>query len=403
MTKNSYPRVYYEMMIIGFSFILGMGFSRSFLPILANQLDPSGVLVGSVTSAWFLARIFIELPSGILSARLGRRKLLITGLCFGTVGALLCAIAPTIYVLILGRAIWGLGAGLFFTNSTALILDLFASSVRGRAVGTFRGIEFSGSFVGTPIGAFLAAFLSFRSIFYITFALTLGTLIIAVLSRGLKHEIRPPRLPSSRLPIFKTIIGLLQNRRVLVICFGTFSRMFVMQGVMSTVFQLYLHQQLSFSVEVIGIIMSARTAGLILATIFAGYLSDRFGREPVIIGGFLITSLCLVLYTSITPFEGILLLGIVDGWGSGMVSTTLMVLLSDLVTPHLIGGAIGLYRTFMDFGGIIGPIVVMYLFTDIEVYVPFYLAAGLFLINLALIQWIKTPKSHGVNEERTPV
>ena len=176
-----------------------------------------------------------------------------------------------------------------------------------------------------------------------------------------------------------------------------------MQGVMSTVFQLYLHQQLSFSVEVIGIIMSARTAGLILATVFAGYLSDRFGREPVIIGGFVITSLCLVLYTSITPFEGILLLGVVDGWGSGMVSTTLMVLLSDLVTPHLIGGAIGLYRTFMDFGGIIGPIVVMYLFTDIGVYVPFYLAAGLFLINLALIQWTKTPKSHGVNTERTPV
>ena len=176
-----------------------------------------------------------------------------------------------------------------------------------------------------------------------------------------------------------------------------------MQGVMSTVFQLYLHQQLSFSVEVIGIIMSARTAGLILATVFAGYLSDRFGREPVIIGGFVITSLSLVLYTSITPFEGILLLGIVDGWGSGMVSTTLMVLLSDLVTPHLIGGAIGLYRTFMDFGGIIGPIVVMYLFTDIGVYVPFYIAAGLFLINLALIQWTKTPRSHSVNEESTPV
>jgi DHA1 family multidrug resistance protein-like MFS transporter len=384
-------------MIIGFSFILGMGFSRSFLPILANQLDPSGVLVGSVTSAWFLARIFIELPSGILSARLGRRKLLIAGLGFGTVGALLCAIAPSIYVLILGRAIWGLGAGLFFTNSTALILDLFKSSVRGRAVGTFRGIEFSGSFVGTPIGAFLAAFLSFRNIFYITFILTLGTLIIAFLSKGLKQEVRPLQPLSSRLPVVDTIIELLKNRRVIVVCFGTFSRMFVMQGVMSTVFQLYLHQQLSLSVEVIGIIMSARTAGLILATIFAGYLSDRFGREPVIIGGFLITSLCLILYTRITPFEGILLLGIVDGWGSGMVSTTLMVLLSDLVAPQLIGGAIGLYRTFMDFGGIIGPIVVMFLFTDVGIFVPFYVAAGVFLVNLVLIQWTKTQRNKQAN------
>jgi MFS family permease len=377
------------MMIIGFFFILGMGFSRSFLPILANQLDPSGVLVGSVTSAWFLARIFIELPSGILSARLGRRRLLITGLCFGTVGALLCAIAPSIYALIAGRAIWGLGAGLFFTNSTALIIDLFTSSVRGRAVGTFRGIEFSGSFVGTPIGAFLAVFLSYHSIFSITFVLTVVTLIVAVFSKGLK-QIRSQQPSASHASIVETMVMLLQDRRIIVICFGTFSRMFVMQGVMSTVFQLYLHQQLNLSVEVIGIVMSARTAGLILATVFAGYLSDRLGRKPVILGGFVIASLCLVLYTYIVPFEGILLLGIVDGCGSGMVSTTLMVLLSDLVAPQLIGGAIGLYRTFMDFGGIIGPIVVMYLFTEIGVDVPFYVATGLFLVNLVLIQWIKT-------------
>jgi MFS family permease len=49
-------------------------------------LDPSGVFVGFVVSAWFLSRVFIELPAGIISDRIGRRKLLITG-----VG--LCALA----------------------------------------------------------------------------------------------------------------------------------------------------------------------------------------------------------------------------------------------------------------------------------------------------------------------
>ena len=380
------------MVIIGFAFILGMGFSRSFLPILATQLDPSGVLVGSVTSAWFLARIFIELPSGILSRRLGRRNLLLSGLACGSVGALLCAVAPSIYVLILGRAIWGLGAGLFFTNSTTIILDLFESSVRGRAVGNFRGIEFTGSFIGTPLGAFLAVFLEFRDIFYITFALTLGTCLLAFLSPGLRQIEKLQPSNALRRSFTETIVGLLRNNRVLVICFGTFSRMFVMQGVMSTVFQLYLHQYLGFSVEVIGVVMSARTAGLILATVFAGYLSDRFGREPVIISGFLIASLCLMLYTQITAFEGIIVTGILDGVGSGMVSTTLMVLLSDLVESHEIGSAVGLYRTFMDLGGIIGPIVVMKLFTDIGHVVPFYVGAGLALGNLGFIAftWLRT-------------
>lgn len=380
------------MVIIGFAFILGMGFSRSFLPILANQLDPSGVLVGSVTSAWFLARIFIELPSGLLSQRLGRRNLLVSGLACGSVGALLCAVAPSIYVLILGRAIWGLGAGFFFTNSTALILDLFDSSVRGRAVGTFRGIEFTGSFIGTPIGAFLTSYLGFRDIFYLTCALTLGTCLLAFLSPGLRQSKEGHSRGMPVLSFVETIRKLLRDRRVLTVCFGTFSRMFVMQGIMSTVFQLYLHQFLGFSVEVIGIIMSARTAGLIVATIFAGYVSDRFGREPVIIGGFLLASFCLVLYTLVNTVETIVVTGVVDGVGSGMVSTTLMVLLSDLVEPQMIGGAVGLYRTFMDLGGIIGPLIVMALFAALGPVLPFFVAAGLVLVNLALITvtWLRT-------------
>ena len=40
------PIVYYELLFIGFSIMMGMSLSSSFLPILANDLDPSGVLVG---------------------------------------------------------------------------------------------------------------------------------------------------------------------------------------------------------------------------------------------------------------------------------------------------------------------------------------------------------------------
>lgn len=60
---RTYPRIYYELLFIGFSIFLGMRLSGAFLPILAKDLDPSGALVGYVISAWFLARVFIEIPS----------------------------------------------------------------------------------------------------------------------------------------------------------------------------------------------------------------------------------------------------------------------------------------------------------------------------------------------------
>ena len=59
MGLRSYPRLYFEMIIVGFTVIMGMSLGTSFLPILALDLDPSGVLVGLVVSAWFLSRFFI--------------------------------------------------------------------------------------------------------------------------------------------------------------------------------------------------------------------------------------------------------------------------------------------------------------------------------------------------------
>lgn len=63
-----------------------MSLSASFLPILADKLDPKGVLVGLVVSVWYLSRMFIELPAGIISDKFGRRRLLLTGLSLSVLG-----------------------------------------------------------------------------------------------------------------------------------------------------------------------------------------------------------------------------------------------------------------------------------------------------------------------------
>ena len=126
------PAVYYELLFIGFSIMTGMSLSSSFLPLLANDLDPSGVLVGMVISSWFLSRIFMELPAGIISDRIGRRRLLVVGLGLSLVGPLLCSQATNIYVLILARGLWGMGTALYFMSNMALLMDLLPQSTRVR-------------------------------------------------------------------------------------------------------------------------------------------------------------------------------------------------------------------------------------------------------------------------------
>lgn len=387
----SYPRLYFELLFIGFSLVVGMGLSSAFLPLLAWELDPAGVLVGIVTSAWFLARIFTELPSGFLSDRIGRRKLAMFGLGLSAVGPLICATSRSIYQLIFGRALWGLGAAFYYTNITALMLDMFEPEVRGKAVGTFQGIEFFGSFVGAPLGAYMASLFGYYSVFYFASVMILICLLVASSSKGLKKQAGAPSSELTTIPV-KESLRSLKNWTLLVVCSIVMSRMLVMQGIMSTVFQLYLNQILSFDVATIGVIMSVRTLGFCAATFLSGRLTDRFGGKPVIACGLLIEGTSIYLYTATSSLANITLIGLVEGIGGGMVSVTLLILLSQTVSSSMKGAAIGLYRTFMAIGGILGPVIFTDVYDRAGRNVPFQLAALLLVAQIALV--ISTRRRH---------
>jgi len=368
VSMRTFPRVYYELVLVGFVIIMGMGLSSSFLPLLAEELDPSGLLVGLVVSAWFLSRIFIELPGGIISDRIGRRKLLMLGISLSVLGPALCSQASNIYILIIGRAIWGLGTSFYFMNNTALIIDLFEPSIRGRALGIFQGVEFVGSFVGAPIGAFMADFflannMGYTPVFYFTLALMAMSLLIALISKSLRTtESGKGRVSSVTM---QQVLSGLGDWGIAAICIMSLSRMLLMQGIFQTVFQLYLKNDLLYSELYIGFIISVRTVGHILAVVTAGILSDKFGRKPILMTGYIIGAASLFAYPFIASLEILLLVGFFAGFGEGFEFTTLIVLLSDIAPPRIRGGAIGLYRTFMSVGGVLGPMLFMAIYSSL--------------------------------------
>jgi MFS family permease len=375
------------MTLIGTAIMTGMSLSASFLPIMASALDPSGVLVGLVVSAWFFSRIFLEFPAGILSDRIGHRRLLIFGIALSCLGPLLCSTATNIWVLIIGRGIWGLGTSLYFMNNMALLMRILPQNVRGRSLGLFQGIEFLGSFVGAPIGAFLAIYFSFNQVFYFTLALTLFSLVVAWRSGSLRGF--EDHKNSASMPSMQDILAIFKNLGIMIVCVSTLLRMLTMQGVFQTVLQIYLKNELAFGLEAIGLVVSMKILGQVPALIAAGILSDKIGRRPILLIGFGISAVSFLLLTQFQSFEALLLLNILAGVGEGLDMTTLMALLTDITPLNFRGGTIGIYRTFMDIGGFAGPIIfmVVYAYNSIA---PFYLGAALSIINLLFISLIKT-------------
>lgn len=169
--------------------------------------------------------------------------------------------------------------------------------------------------------------------------------------------------------------------------------MLIWTGISGTVFPLFLNLELGISVEFIGLVVSSRTVGIILATFTSGYLSDKTGRKPMIMLGLAVEACSFYVYTLATSFEALILIGLIEGFGRGMILNSIMVLLSEVAPFKYRGGAIGMYRTFMDIGGFIGPLFFMGIFGGAGSNFAFISAIGVIAASMPLILTIKLPES----------
>jgi predicted MFS family arabinose efflux permease len=312
---RSYPRIYYLMMLMGFALIAGGGMGRAFLPLLSRELDPSGLWVGFAMSSYHFARTFLEIPSGWISDRMGRRLPVIIGLGLGAFGALLCSLATSIGVLILGRSLWGIGAALYFTNNLAFVIDLVQPGLRGRALGTMHSVEMLGSLLGQPLGAVLAEFIGFTAVFAVA-SLCIGCgFLFALVSRALK-QVPIPTPTTTRT--MHSIRKILQNRGLVIISLIRMSRMILTMGLMMTVFPLFLHDDLLLTVGLIGVALTVRSIGFISATLLGGYLADRIGPKRTASVGILLESTAFLAFTLSTQLPLIYGMAVIGGVGGGL-------------------------------------------------------------------------------------
>jgi MFS family permease len=81
--------------------------------------------------------------------------------------------------------------------------------------------------------------------------------------------------------------------------------------------------------------------------------------------------------------------GLLAGIGDALDMTTLMALLTDIAPESARGVVVGLFRTFMDMGGFLGPIIFMLVFKQINPTSTFYLGIVLSLVNIFLVTRVK--------------
>lgn len=149
------------------------------LPAIGHSFHASSADLQWTINAYLLPLSALLLLGGAAGDHFGRRSLLIIGTTLFALASIICAIAPSVGVLLCARGLQGVGAALLMPNSLAVLGDAFSGEARGRAIGTWASIGAIASAVGPPLGGWLVGSIGWRAIFLINLPVALIAILVA--------------------------------------------------------------------------------------------------------------------------------------------------------------------------------------------------------------------------------
>src|SRR6202012_1382635 len=172
------------------------------LPSIARDLHGSFTDVEWVVSAYILPFAALLMPAGALADRLGRRRMLISGLSIFPLASFLCGVAPNLAVLNGARALQAVGAALQLTSSLAAISHGFETHERARVFAIWGTVMGMAPPLGPIVGGIITSYLGWRWAFYVNLPLGVLLIILAVTTVSESRDPQAARLDFPGIALF---------------------------------------------------------------------------------------------------------------------------------------------------------------------------------------------------------
>ena len=334
------------------------------LPVLSLYADQySGnttILIGVALGIYGLTQGLFQIPLGFLSDRIGRKPVIFAGMLVFFCGSVLAAMSDSMWELIAGRALQGVGA--VASTIMALLSDLTTEQNRTKAmavIGGSIGVAFAISMIAGPI---LANLWGLSGLFWLTAGLAICGILI------LLFVIPSPmvvKLNAESQAIPQMFGKLLRDRELLRLNFGIAVLHFSQMATWISV-PLILEQTFAFGREQHWIIyLSVMGLSFICMLPFIIMAEARRKMKPVFVGAVVLLAVGELLLGSGANDHTLFLLGLfVFFMAFNLLEATLPSLVSKLAPAGGKGTAMGIYSTsqFLGafFGGIFGGLVAYY-------------------------------------------
>ncbi|MDV3278563.1 MAG: MFS transporter [Nitrososphaerales archaeon] len=371
------------------------------LPTIIARLPGTSTFDGVwIIMGYMLITATLLLTFGRLSDVFGRVRLYTLGFAVFTVGSALCSLSPNGTALVAFRLVQGTGGALIFSNSTAILTDVFPPQERGKALGINQVAGTVGSVGGLVVGGILTGSLGWQSIFWIN--IPVGAFATVWAYTRLRETSSPSR--GERLdPIGNALFAVGLSAFLLGLTLGAISGwsvalvgttlvglamlgafVFVESKVKFPMMDLSLFRNRAFSAGILSNLLSfvargalslmlvfyfqgalglnALSAGLMLVPFslafvsfgpLSGYLSDRFGSRWFATAGVLISA-GAIFWFSVFPFGApygeLVIPMVMAGIGGGMFIAPNIASIMNATPPARRGVASGMSSTLVNTG-----------------------------------------------------
>ncbi|XXQ67775.1 MFS transporter [Neisseriaceae bacterium B1] len=309
-------------------------------------------MVGLAMAMYGLTQALLQLPLGILSDKIGRKKTIYLGMTVFALGSFMAAMANSVEMLIIARAVQGAGA--VSAAVTALLADLTREEVRTRAmsmIGLSIGLTFSVSLVLSPI---LTQFVGVNGLFVLMGVLSLASLALV---KFYTPDPIQSRLHEDAQAQPARIGEVLRNGQLLRLNYG----IFVLQAGLMAIFT-----ALPFALRDLGwekfehwkVYLPATVIGLVLMVpaIIVGETRNKL-KQVFVAGIALVLLAQLALLFSLQSVWLIGLCLVIYFIGFNILEASLPSLVSKIAPSDLKGTAMGVYNTLQSLGVFTGGLI----------------------------------------------
>lgn len=315
------------------------------VPIFMDVFGLSAAVAGLMTSTWALARVVISLPAGGIIYRFGSRYAYVLGVVLSTVGWGIKSIAPDYLIILVGRFIAGLGAGILSVAAPVVISEWFPAKLLSTAMGVWATAMPIGIIWELPLIAWLITNFGWRHTYLLFTIASASTLAFL----ALVFRAPPPYLVKSNTTILKPkVIELLRNKAFIASCTSIFLGM----GLWST-YSTYIVKWCmvkGFDYMTSSLVGTILNVGCIVSQVVTGYVSDKLlgGRlRPVFMSGAVLASLTTIAYALTTSLSELMITAAIIGVGIAPITVSMFAIPLKAVKPEMRGMAMGVTGVFM--------------------------------------------------------